>query len=54
MKKLFIAILLLVFLQNFGFDKTYAQTTKKTPTPTTSILQQQVDDLKNKIASNRR
>lgn len=51
MKKLFILILLIIVLQNLEFDKIYAQTAKKTPTPTISKLQQQVDELKSKIAS---
>jgi len=51
MKKLFLIIILTVLLQFINLDKTYAQTAKKTPTPTISKLQQQVDELKTKIAS---
>ena len=51
MKKLFIAILFLILLQSLEFNKIYAQTVSKAPTPTISKLQQQVDDLKDKIAS---
>lgn len=45
-------ILTLLFLISFlGTQSAYGQTNTKTPTPTTSQLQQQVDELKSKIAS---
>ncbi|PIR79928.1 MAG: hypothetical protein COU25_02740 [Candidatus Levybacteria bacterium CG10_big_fil_rev_8_21_14_0_10_35_13] len=49
MKKLFLTLIFLILL-SVRIDNASALTTK-TPTPTESVLQQQVDELKSKIAS---